>query len=388
MSRYFIHDGMRAIDYLVSRPEVDAQRIGATGCSGGGTQTTYIAALDPRVKVAAPACYMNSFQTLYTGSVGDSEQSVPGFLEAGLDQTDYVELFAPKPWLISSTENDFFTPAGAKQVFDEAQRWYRLYKAEDRVKWVVGPGGHGTPLMVREAIYEWMIRWLRNGEGNPREETSDFVSDMELRVTSTGQVQGRELFEIIREAPRTPGSTAELKTFVTELMSRNQPLAPKYAILPPTPSGSRKPAIVLLEDPAKPSVEAKRLADAGNVVVLVNLSGRGSDGPRKAGNWKNNTLAWLIGRNLPAMHAAEVNTAVAAALSRSDVDPARISARATGTDGIALLLAAASNPRIGSIMLDRTPAVSAQRDRQRDSHESPRRCDPGVCREVGPQRSP
>ena len=306
VSRYFIHDGMRAIDYLVSRPEVDAQRIGATGCSGGGTQTTYIAALDPRVKVAAPACYMNSFQTLYTGSVGDSEQSVPGFLEAGLDQTDYVELFAPKPWLISSTENDFFTPAGAKQVFDEAQRWYRFYKAEDRVKWVVGPGGHGTPLMVREAIYEWMIRWLRNGEGNPREETSDFVSDMELRVTSTGQVQGRELFEIIREAPRTPGSTAELKTFVTELMSRNQPLAPKYAILPPTPSGSRKPAIVLLEDPAKPSVEAKRLADAGNVVVLVNLSGRGSDGPRKAGNWKNNTLAWLIGRNLPAMHAAEV----------------------------------------------------------------------------------
>ena len=64
---------------------------------------------------------------------------MPGFLEAGLDQTDYVELFAPKPWLISSTENDFFTPAGAKQVFEEAQRWYHFYKAEDRVKWVVGP---------------------------------------------------------------------------------------------------------------------------------------------------------------------------------------------------------------------------------------------------------
>jgi dipeptidyl aminopeptidase/acylaminoacyl peptidase len=55
VARYFIHDGMRAIDYLVSRPEVDAERIGATGCSGGGTQTTYIAALDPRVKVAAVA---------------------------------------------------------------------------------------------------------------------------------------------------------------------------------------------------------------------------------------------------------------------------------------------------------------------------------------------
>ena len=88
VTRYFIHDGMRAIDYLVSRPEVDPERIGATGCSGGGTQTTYIAALDPRVKVAAVACYMNSFQTLFAGSIGDSEQSVPGFLAAGLDQTD------------------------------------------------------------------------------------------------------------------------------------------------------------------------------------------------------------------------------------------------------------------------------------------------------------
>ena len=108
---------------------------------------------------------MNSFQTLFTGSIGDSEQSLPGFLAAGLDQTDYVELFAPKPWLIASTEGDFFTPAGARQVFEEAQRWYRLYGAEDRIRWVVGPGGHGTPLVVREAIYAWMIRWLGQRHG-------------------------------------------------------------------------------------------------------------------------------------------------------------------------------------------------------------------------------
>jgi hypothetical protein len=79
----------------------------------------------------------------------------PGFLSAGLDQTDYVELFAPKPWLITSTTDDFFTTAGARQVFEEAQRWYKLHDVPDRVKWVVGPGGHGTPLEVREAIYEW-----------------------------------------------------------------------------------------------------------------------------------------------------------------------------------------------------------------------------------------
>src|SRR3954469_12211679 len=106
-ARYRIWDAKRSLDYLTSRPEVNREKIGVTGCSGGGTITSYISALDSRVKVAAPACYMNSFQTLYTGSIGDSEQSIPGFLAAGLDQTDYPELFAPKPWLMMSTEKDF-----------------------------------------------------------------------------------------------------------------------------------------------------------------------------------------------------------------------------------------------------------------------------------------
>ena len=49
---------------------------------------------------------MNSFRVLFEGPVGDSGQSPPGFVSAGLDQADYVELFAPKPWLITSTEKD------------------------------------------------------------------------------------------------------------------------------------------------------------------------------------------------------------------------------------------------------------------------------------------
>src|SRR6202171_349810 len=121
-ARYRVWDAKRALDYLTSRAEVDADRIGVTGCSGGGTLTTYIAALDERVKVAAPACYMNSFRVLFRGSVGDSEQSLAGFLAAGLDQTDYVELFAPKAWLIASNKEDLFTPAGARLVYEEARR--------------------------------------------------------------------------------------------------------------------------------------------------------------------------------------------------------------------------------------------------------------------------
>jgi hypothetical protein len=356
VARYFIHDGMRAIDYLVSRPEVDANRIGATGCSGGGTQTTYIAALDTRVKAAAPACYMNSFQTLYTGSVGDSEQSLPGFLASGLDQTDYVELFAPKPWLILSTENDFFTPAGAKQVFEEAQRWYKLYGMAERIKWVVGPGGHGTPLIVREAIYDWMIRWLKDGEGSSREESIDVVPDHELLVAEGGHTPGEELYEVIRRAPRQKASAQELSSFVRDLVAKNPPLVQSFRVIPEQPGETRRPAVVLVQNTLSDTPESKKLADEGNVVVIVAPSGASGESVRpRSGNWLNNTRAWLIGRNLPAMHAAEISASVTAAAGRTDVDPARITARAAGTSGIWLLLAAATDSRISRITLNRTP---------------------------------
>jgi dienelactone hydrolase len=356
VARYFIYDGMRALDYLVSRPEVDPERIGATGCSGGGTQTTYISALDPRVKVAAVACYMNSFETLFAGSIGDSEQSVPGFLAAGLDQTDYAELFAPKPWLITSTEEDFFTPAGAKQVFDEAQGWYRLFDASERVKWVVGPGGHGTPLVVREAIYDWMIRWLAHGSGSAREETITLLPDHALWVTPNGQVQGRELYEIIREIPRTRGTREELRRFVSNLIDHNSPLVRSVSLLPSAPGAEKKPAVVLVQDNLVAGPDAAKLLAAGHVVALVALSGMNTDPDRtRSGNWMNNTRAWLVGRNLPATHAAEINAAVAELARRTDVDSSQITARASGVAGVALLMAAAVNPQIASVSLDRTP---------------------------------
>jgi dienelactone hydrolase len=356
VGRYFIHDGMRAIDYLVSRPEVDPERIGATGCSGGGTQTTYIAALDSRVKVAAVACYMNSFQTLFAGSIGDSEQSVPGFLASGLDQTDYVELFAPKPWLITSTEDDFFTPAGAKQVFDEAQGWYKLFDASDHVKWVVGPGGHGTPLVVREAIYDWMIRWLAKGSGSAREDAVTLLPDHQLWVMPTGQVEGRELYEIIRDIPRGKGTRAELERFVSDLIARNSPIMRSVSVLPATPGAAKRPAVVLVQDNLVGGPDAAKLLADGNVVALVALSGANSDPDRpRSGNWMNNTRAWLVGRSLPATRAAEIIAAVAELARRTDVDTSRITARASGVAGVALLMAAAVNQEIASVSIDRTP---------------------------------
>src|SRR5258707_2892357 len=103
--------------------------------------------------------------------------SLPHFLAAGLDMADFVEMSAQLPWLILATEKDYFSPAGAKIVYDEAKRWYQLYGAEDNVSFFVGPGPHGTPLETREQIYAWMIRWLKDGRGDAHEQPVKIYSD-------------------------------------------------------------------------------------------------------------------------------------------------------------------------------------------------------------------
>src|SRR5262249_25917919 len=198
-ARYRIWDAKRALDYLVSRPDVESEKIGCTGCSGGGTLTTYIAALDPRIKVAVPACYMSTFRLLFSGPTGDSEQSVPGFLSSGLDLADYVELFAPKPYLIVSTVADFFPIEGARHPSQEAREWYGLYKAQDKIQWAIGPGGHGTPQEVRERIYDWMIRWLKDGKGDYHEEPIEPQPVFKLFASESGQAGGRDIYEVIAD---------------------------------------------------------------------------------------------------------------------------------------------------------------------------------------------
>jgi hypothetical protein len=300
---------------------------------------------------------MNSFRTLFPGpSLGDSEQSVPGFIAAGLDQTDYVELFAPKPWLITSTEDDFFTPAGARQVFEEAQRWYELYDAADRVKWVVGPGGHGTPTVVRQAIYDWMVRWLKPAAGGATDEVTDLLPDQALFVTANGQVEGRGLYEIIKETPRSKGTPEELSAFVSRLMAENPLIGKASKILTPERAGDRHAAVVLVQDTLEQGADADALLASGHVVALMTMSGSGRDPDRPyAGNWMNNTRAWLVGRSLPATHAAEINAVVADLLKRDDVDRSRIVVRASGVSGVPALLAAVGNPQIASLVLSRTP---------------------------------
>ena len=96
VASYRIWDGFRALDYLASRPEIDPARLGCTGNSGGGTMTAYLMALDDRIAVAAPSCYITSLERLFA-TIGpqDAEQNITGQVAAGMDHADYVTMRAP-----------------------------------------------------------------------------------------------------------------------------------------------------------------------------------------------------------------------------------------------------------------------------------------------------
>ena len=90
IARYFVHDGVRAFDYLASRPEIDIRRVAVAGNSGGGTQAAYLAAMEPRLAAAVSSCYMTRWRELWSGpGPQDAEQIMPGMVASGIDFADF-----------------------------------------------------------------------------------------------------------------------------------------------------------------------------------------------------------------------------------------------------------------------------------------------------------
>src|SRR5262245_31186194 len=165
LARYRIWDGIRALDYLASLPEVDAARLGCVGNSGGGTLTAYIAALDPRVKAAAICCYITTLPRRMGNRIqadpdADPEQDIFGMVGDGIDHAGLVALRAPRPTLLGTARFDFFPIEGARESFAEAEQLFRVAGAADAVARVEAAEKHGLTLPLRKAVYAWFDRRL------------------------------------------------------------------------------------------------------------------------------------------------------------------------------------------------------------------------------------
>ena len=186
---YEAWDNIRSIDYLISRQEVDPEKIGCTGASGGGTQTTFLMALDDRIKAAAPACYICSVESnLKTLGSPDGCQQLAGDSGLGIEQVSYLTMRAPKPTLIIAAERDFFPISATRETFKEAQHVYTTLGFSDHVAMFTVDTEHGFNKAMREAAVSWMRRWLLNDNRPITEPEFTLHKEKDLWVTTSGQV--------------------------------------------------------------------------------------------------------------------------------------------------------------------------------------------------------
>ena len=408
---YRVWDAMRAIDYLVSRPEIDATKIGFTGCSGGGTLTSYVMALDDRVACAAPACYLTTFRRLIE-SIGpqDAEQNIFGQLAFGMDHPDYILMRAPRPTLISSTTQDFFDIRGSWETFRQAKRVFGRMGYPERVDLVEIEGSHGVQPQNLATIAHWMQRWLMQRDVSIPVAQLQTRPPADLLCLESGQVLTlpgeKSVFQLNAEHESVlAGQRKQLQSGLSDDQLRARireilKLRPAADIKPPgwddrgriqrenyhidrlvlkCDSGRLVPGLTW--HPVTPSDEAylylhddgkladggaggaiATIMDSGFAVVSVDLCGQGetATGKRDAllSDWKTFSLAYLLGEPLVGLRTEDALAAAdfVAYYQKNRSNPRKVHLVAVGQSGIVALHAAALHPELfTSITLKRTP---------------------------------
>lgn len=242
LGTWFAWDAIRALDYLVTRPEIDADHLGVTGNSGGGTQTTWLCGLEPRFTMAAPSCFVTTFRRDAENELPqDCEQCPPHVLALDLDHGDFLAAMAPKPVILMAQEKDFFDARGSAETYAWLKRLYTLLGSPDNIQLHVGPDPHGYTLANREAMYRFFGR-AAGAAAHAAEPAMQMEAEDALRCTPEGQVArlgSRTLMSFTREKAeslaksRPPLKGAALAAAVREVLHLppTPPDAPDYRIL-------------------------------------------------------------------------------------------------------------------------------------------------------------
>ncbi len=237
-------DGIRALDYLLTREEVDAKHIGVTGNSGGGTMTTWLCGVERRWTMGAPSCFVTTFRrNLENELPADTEQCPPKALALGLDHSDFLAAMAPKPVIILAKEKDFFDVRGAEEAYSRLKQLYSLLDAEKNIGLFTGPTGHGYSQENREAMYRWFNQCTEISDAMT-EPNLTIEKDETLYCTPNGQVcelESRPIFDFTKQrslelAKQRPSNipVKKLQRLITSklrLPKRKSESIPEYRIL-------------------------------------------------------------------------------------------------------------------------------------------------------------
>lgn len=396
LAKYFIWDGIRAIDYLLTRQEVDPSNIGITGQSGGGTQSCYIFAFDKRIKAAAPVDFVIGFRRLLE-SLGpqDAEQNLFHGLKNGLSHGDFLEVRAPSPVLISAGTRDFFSIQGARETFAEIRKAYRSFNKETNAQYQEDDIGHGYSVKIREGVIAFFQKHL-NLPGDPKDEAVDILTAAELMVTPTGNVtssfkdaetvhtinkkQTEQLMNRIQmsrndedihlnkvqlKAKQISGfivPNEEVKSVFRGRYKREGYSVEMYALhgegnyviplLLFVPQNGNKFSSIVYLNPKGKSTDAEiggkmeQLARQGYLVAAPDVIGTGETA---SGN--ESTLAMLSGRSIVGIQAGDVIRVANFLKKRDDIDPQKITGIAYDEMCPTLLHTAAFDKSLQSVSL-------------------------------------
>jgi len=184
-----VYDNRRAVDYLRQRPEVDGDRLGITGASGGGNQSMYAGALDERFRAVVPVCSVGTYQAYLRAACCVCEL-LPGALRF-MEEGEALALVAPRALMVISATKDAyqFSVGEATKSLARARTVFRFFNAEAKLRHAIFDSGHDYNQQMREAMYGWMAKWLKNeGEGKPipePEHTIESPDDLRCFPTDT-----------------------------------------------------------------------------------------------------------------------------------------------------------------------------------------------------------
>ncbi len=400
INRYFIWDNLRAVDYLLSRPEIDKTKIAATGNSGGGTQTTYQCLFDSRLAAAAPSCYVNARREfLQSRNPHDAEQNVFGTFPNSIDFPDMLMGVAPKPLLLLSAAYDFFPNEGTQWTFDELKRIYGLFGKESNLEWFVDDAIHGFSHPLRCAMVKFFNKHLL---GKPEAQLNltpaPEVSTEKLNCTKSGQLlmdfdvpslmdatvaripkkyavtkdQVRAKVRALVHHERNPGklharlveTRNSIGIFGQKLFFYSEKSIAVSGLIakPEKAQGKLQATLLLLPEGTDLAWEWdfltrwSHLWTGNRLLMIFDPRGLGAvktdtttpgDETRHYGtNFMHAYNAWMLGDNFAAAQAYDITRALDYLRSRPDVDPDNIGIHAQDSIAFAGLLAAVADGRL------------------------------------------
>jgi cephalosporin-C deacetylase-like acetyl esterase len=189
LTRYFLHDIIRAIDYLVSRPEVDPKKIGITGNSGGGLQTSLAMICDDRIAAAAPATFiMNREAYIFAGQAQDAEQIWPGMSSHGFDHEDILLAFVPRPLLVLAVKSDFFPIEGTRATVTRASRFWEMYGKKELLELFEDDSSHKYTVNLASRAAAFFSKHLLGNEMIADKAKVSTIDPNLMWCTASGQV--------------------------------------------------------------------------------------------------------------------------------------------------------------------------------------------------------